>query len=139
MTKPDAQAQTRGFTKEQLDAALAWLRDELNVYMEGWENAARLARLIARREQAAAESAKPPWIPCSERMPDDESTKDGVRGDESRVLFVTVHGQKFLGFWVTDSDAGPEWESWEQDDAFDCPRRFKPEEVVAWMPLPEGP
>ena len=68
---------------------------------------------------------KPHWIPCSERLPEDNDYKPFSYYEDGAVLFCTKNGKVGFG-WYYEST-----KEWANED--DC----TPGEVIAWMPLPE--
>ena len=69
--------------------------------------------------------AEPHWIPCSERLPEDNDYKPFSYYEDGAVLFCTKNGKVGFG-WYYEST-----KEWANED--DC----TPGEVIAWMPLPK--
>lgn len=65
------------------------------------------------------------WIPCSERLPEEEDYKPIADYYDGVVWYCTKSGEIGFGWYYTST------KKWA--NVYDC----SPGEVVAWMPLPE--
>ena len=76
------------------------------------------------------------WIPCSERMPEEDyCTGRGVQYSESVLVTVINHGNDDDVFVDMACTADGEWQlNYPQDDNPFIPKWC---DVVAWMPLPK--
>ena len=85
-------------------------------------NCPRFNRVIPR----AIEEVKPRWIPCEERLPEEQ--------DEYLVTWVTkLHtGKWFVGIGIFEYDLSED--NWLFDDYMNA---YVDVTVTAWMPLPE--
>lgn len=75
--------------------------------------------------KAKEDFERPQWIPCSERLPNDDDYKPYLNYTEA-VWFCTSDGAIGIGWYYKSTN---EWEAFG-----DIVLRDK---VVAWMPLPE--
>jgi len=65
------------------------------------------------------------WIPCSERLPEEDDYKPFSYYEDGAILFCTKNGKVGFGWYY---ESTKEWAN--EDD-------HTPGEVIAWMPLPE--
>jgi len=68
---------------------------------------------------------EPMWIPCSERLPEEDDYKPFSYYEDGAILFCTKNGKVGFGWYY---ESTKEWAN--EDD-------HTPGEVIAWMPLPE--
>ncbi len=73
-------------------------------------------------ELAEKRKAEPQWIPCSDRLPEE---------DKEVLLSVDCEGSPYIGI-------GSYWGDGYWMSSFDDPKRaYHTHTVIAWMPLPE--
>ena len=96
-------------------------------YARGYNDAKREIALSGEYERAyqrGKEDAQQ-WIPCSERLPEDDDYKPFSYYEDGAVLFCTKNGKVGFGWYY---ESTKEWAN--EDD-------HTPGEVIAWMPIPE--
>lgn len=99
---------------------------EVQKEMEYWHKLAQsYAHTICEMSKAIAEHGEKRWIPCSERLPEEEKNKYWICTDTEYQCSCR---------WTNDN---PFWNGKTSDwhwSIFDIPQYSK---VVAWMPLPK--
>ena len=76
-------------------------------------------------EELKTAQPEPQWIPCSERLPEDDDYKPFSFYEDGAVLYSTASGNVGFGWYY---ESTKEWAN--EDDNY-------PGEVIAWMPPPE--
>ncbi len=79
--------------------------------------------------ESGVQSARPKWIPVTERMPEDHAMVIG---------FTPRDGYMFVGFHVTSKHDGYDFSYWSLVTAMRSTQRMT-KKVTHWMPLPEKP
>lgn len=93
----------------------------------GVENGFKL--LEAVKNGTSISNKEPRWIKCSDNLPDMNVDVFGTEKDYRDVVKVTRMRTVF-------NDAGWEWVL--TDDISGTNYYYKPDEIIAWMPLPEA-
>ena len=69
---------------------------------------------------------EPKWIPCSERLPEEDDYKSCIECLDGAVWYFTENGTMGLGYYYKST------KEWSTTDDLKTDGK-----VVAWMPLPE--
>ena len=94
--------------------------------------AGRLTKLIDAETAVNGLKALPPaqpeqkWIPCSERLPEEDDYKSCIECLDGAVWYFTENGTTGLGYYYKST------KEWSTTDDLKTDGK-----VVAWMPLPE--
>ena len=70
------------------------------------------------------------WIPCSERLPEDEDYRPYSENEDGVVWWFNGAGLMGLGWYY------PCLETWAYYDEMSCSEKLV-DNVIAWMPLPD--
>ena len=83
----------------------------------------------ARREDIRAMPTikpEPQWIPCSERLPEEDDYKSCIECLDGAVWYFTENGTMGIGYYYEST------KEWSTTDDLKTDGK-----VIAWMPLPE--
>ena len=101
-------------------------RETYSQYNEAWQDA--LDRAEGAIGNLPSAQAEPQWIPCSERLPEEDYWLGGSGRQFSDEVLVSVENHDDEDMWVYISQTvDGEWQ-------LELPRHC---EIIAWMPLPE--
>ena len=99
-------------------AAIRWVKTECNPYGKPTLDFESGKKVIEHLEQMPSAQPEQRWIPCSERLPDDDRTK----------VVTLANGNAEAGYY-----SNGDW--WCIGDTISLENPI----VIAWMPLPEPP
>jgi len=98
-------------------------RPEINGNLEHMIRAS--AMVVEMIKDAPTIEPQPRWIPCSERLPDDNDYKECMECLDGAVWYFTENGAMGLGYYYEST------KEWATTDDLKTDGK-----VVAWMPLP---